>query len=133
EKARGRRIFGAMLGHLKASTTPSPSSLSNQALRRREEIVERKKAEMLQQNEEQLGRRKLKSLEERENLQKRLDEEIMKSRHKQLLEEANFLQTKTEPRLFYRPWELRDCDEDIIEEQIKRAEERVGEELAEWE
>lgn len=76
----------------------------------------------------------------------------MCARHKQLLNVANFLQTKAEPKLvrlaiyetlrsatlltdfqYYRPWDLLPDEEDRIDDQIKDAQTQIDKELAEWE
>lgn len=72
----------------------------------------------------------------------------MHTRHKNLLNAANFLQTKTEPILvrealsviqpeintsqYYRPWELLPDQEDRIDDQIKEAQALVDKEFDEW-
>ncbi len=75
----------------------------------------------------------------------------MRTRHAQMLNSANFLQTSSEPKLvcsrgvpsevwdgsnesqYYRPWELRPDEEDRIEIQIKEAEGLVEIEATEFE
>ncbi|KAI7654558.1 hypothetical protein KC319_g10228, partial [Hortaea werneckii] len=62
-----------------------------------------------------------------------VDEEVMRARHRQMLDQANFLQTKAEPKISYRPWELRSEEEDVIDEQIRKAKDEVDREVEEWE
>lgn len=72
----------------------------------------------------------------------------MRNRHRDMLHKANFLHTTAQPRLvspcwidalreawadlrqFYKPWELRDEEEDIIDEQIRNAKAQIEDELA---
>lgn len=56
----------------------------------------------------------------------------MKVRHRNFLERAHFLSTEAEPRLYYKPWELRAEEEERIEEQIREAEAVVEREVDEW-
>ena len=57
----------------------------------------------------------------------------MKVRHDNMLHLAHFLHTKTEPRLYYKPWELSPEDEDRIEDQIAAAREVMQRERDEYE
>jgi len=127
EKKRTKRLFGALLGNL--------NQPSNRALKRRQEIEERRKAELQRQDDERredIQRRLEKLAEQRRRDQEKLDEENMHMRHQHLLDAANFLQTNTEPKLYYRPWDLRADEEDQIDHQIKEAQARVERELAEF-
>lgn len=72
----------------------------------------------------------------------------MHTRHRNLLKNANFLVTKAEPKVvrssqhwlvictdfdqYYRPWELSHEEEDRIDDQIRDAQDKIDEELAEW-
>ena len=130
EKKRSKRLFGALLGNL---NRPS----SDRTTKRRAEIETRRKAELQRQDEEaeeDKARRAERLLEHRKRVQRDvLDEEVMRLRHRAMLERANFLQTRTEPRLFYRPWELRVEEEERIEEQVREAKKVVEREMEEWE
>jgi hypothetical protein len=57
----------------------------------------------------------------------------MDTRHANLLATAHFLKTKTEPVLFYKPWQLRSEDEAIIRDQIREAEATIAREIEEYE
>ncbi len=65
--------------------------------------------------------------------QRRWDEEAMKLRHRDLRARAGFLQTKAEPRLYYKPWELRKEEEATIKRQREEVEERIRTEVTEFE
>jgi hypothetical protein len=57
----------------------------------------------------------------------------MKARHDNMLHLAHFLCTKTEPRLYYKPWEMNSEDEDRIDDQIAEARATIQRELDEYE
>jgi hypothetical protein len=72
----------------------------------------------------------------------------MRTRHSNMLNRANYLQTVSEPRIvsclraskwsfinamqFYKPWDLRPDEEDRIEEQIRDAQAQIDKELDEF-
>lgn len=57
----------------------------------------------------------------------------MKVRHDNMLHLAHFLYTKTEPRLYYKPWEMSSEEEDRIDDQIAEARATIQRELDEYE
>ncbi|KAK5135542.1 hypothetical protein LTR08_005177 [Meristemomyces frigidus] len=125
EKQRSKRLFGALLGNL---NKPGGDRTSL----RRQEIEARRKAELLRQDEERREEKALRlerRTERRREVQVAVDEDQMRMRHEDLLDTANFLQTVAEPKLYYRPWDLRPDEEDRIDEQIKEAQARVDSEL----
>ncbi|CAK4032410.1 Hypothetical predicted protein [Lecanosticta acicola] len=129
EKQRSKRLFGALLGNL---NQPGGEKTS----KRRAEIEQRRKAELQKQDDERIEdrQRRLEHLAiQRKKEQIRVDEENMHIRHQHLLHTANCLQTKAEPPLYYRPWDLLPDEEDRIDDQLKEARERVDRELAEFE
>ncbi|KAI7230264.1 hypothetical protein KC330_g7040 [Hortaea werneckii] len=129
EKKRSKRLFGALLGNL--------NQPSDRTSKRRQEIETRRKAELQKQDEEvqeDKARRAERIREHRRKVQRdEVDEEVMRARHRQMLDQANFLQTKAEPKILYRPWELRSEEEDLIDEQIRKAKDAVDREVDEWE
>ncbi|KAI7248904.1 hypothetical protein D0864_00771 [Hortaea werneckii] len=129
EKKRSKRLFGALLGNL--------NQPSDRTSKRRQEIETRRKAELQKQDEEvqeDKARRTERLREHRIKVQRdEVDEEVMRARHRQMLDQANFLQTKAEPKISYRPWELRSEEEDVIDEQIRKAKDEVDREVEEWE
>ncbi|TKA74900.1 hypothetical protein B0A55_03761 [Friedmanniomyces simplex] len=127
EKQRTKRLFGALLGNL--------NQPSDRTSKRRLEIEARKKAELKRQDDERHEdkQRRLEELaKHRGKVQKRVDGEGMRIRHAQILNMANFLETSSEPKLHYRPWDLRPDEEDRIDQQIKEAEILVAKEVAEF-
>ncbi|KAL2819244.1 pinin/SDK/memA/ protein conserved region-domain-containing protein [Aspergillus granulosus] len=129
ERKRGQRLFGSLLGTLSQS--------SNSAAQRRRADIERKQQDKLKLQDEEYGELKKKKREERLAIrrkeQKLYEKELMDTRHSNLLATAHFLKTKTEPVLFYKPWQLRSEDEAIIRDQVREAEETIAREVEEYE
>ncbi|KIX06081.1 uncharacterized protein Z518_04055 [Rhinocladiella mackenziei CBS 650.93] len=133
DKSRNRRLFGALLGTLSQSSRPSKSSAGNSS--RREEIESRQRERLKRENEElaEHARRKKEQLDRvRRAEQRRWDREGMRIRHSNLRAAAGFLRTKAEPQLYYKPWELRDFEEDTIKRQIDEADETIQRERDEF-
>lgn len=57
----------------------------------------------------------------------------MKARHDNMLHLAHFLYTKTEPQLYYKPWEMSPEEEDRIADQIAEARAAIQRELDDYE
>lgn len=129
ERKRGQRLFGALLGTLSQS--------SSSAAQRRRADIDKKQQEKLKLQAQEFDQRKQQRLEElmviRRREQKKFDEQTTRIRHSNMLAQAHFLQTKTEPKLFYKPWELRTEEEDVIKAQIEDAEAAIEKELADFE
>ncbi|KAF2763481.1 hypothetical protein EJ05DRAFT_482278 [Pseudovirgaria hyperparasitica] len=117
ERKRGQRLFGALLGTLSQSSTS--------ATQKRREIERRQQAKIRQQAEEDDQNIRQKSDELRRTRvkeQRSYDTESMHLRHTNTVTMANFLRTKAEPRLFFRPWDLMPEEEDQIKRQVEDAE-----------
>ncbi|KAL3496237.1 pinin/SDK/memA/ protein conserved region-domain-containing protein [Aspergillus germanicus] len=129
ERKRGQRLFGSLLGTLSQSSTS--------AAQRRRADIERKQQDKLKLQDEEYGELRKKRREERlavrKKEQKLYEKEMMDTRHANLLATAHFLKTKTEPVLFYKPWQLRSEDEAIIRDQIREAEATIAREIEEYE
>ncbi|KAM3416748.1 putative nuclear protein SDK3 [Cercospora zeina] len=130
EKQRSKRLFGALLGNLNRP--------SDRTSKRRAEIEQRKKAELQKQDDERVEdrQRRLERLAvQRKKEQINVDERNMHVRHQNLLNHANFLQTRAEPKIrqYYRPWDLLSDEEDLIDQQMKDAQDHVDRELVDWE
>ncbi|TLD04920.1 uncharacterized protein PgNI_09581 [Pyricularia grisea] len=128
EKKRGQRLFGGLL-----------STLSQKPPGRRQP-VDRKQHEKTQQRKEEDNRRKaeiqekLAKLNRRRKIQQiKLDEQIMRARHDDMLAKAHSLRTNTRPPLYYRPWDFTSEEEEIIDEQVRDAKEDIERELKEFE
>lgn len=127
EKKRGQRLFGALLGTL-SQTSSKP------AHRKRDEIEQRQRERARKDTEEreEALRRKREELEKvRRVEQKAWDKESMRIRHRNMRAVAGFLQTKAEPRLYYKPWELREEEDEQIRRQIRDVEDKIKIELGE--
>lgn len=128
ERKRGQRLFGALLGTLSQSS-------SSTAQKRRSDIEKKQQAKLKLQAEEQDEKKKQKLealLVVRRREQKKFDKQSMQIRHSNMLAQAHFLRTKTEPRLYYKPWELSRSDEEKIKAQIEEAEKAIVKETKQW-
>ncbi|MCJ1247998.1 hypothetical protein MMC30_005213 [Trapelia coarctata] len=128
ERKRGKRLFGALLGTLAQSS-------SSTAQKRRLDIEKKQQAKLKQQAEEhdELKKQRLDALMEiRRQEQKKYNKQSMQIRHSNLLATAHFLQTKAEPKLYYKPCDLLSDDEAKIKSQIEAAETTVERETAEF-
>ncbi|KAE8154736.1 pinin/SDK/memA/ protein conserved region-domain-containing protein [Aspergillus avenaceus] len=129
ERKRGQRLFGALLGTL--------SQRSNPAAQKRRADIERRQQDKLKLQDEEYGELKKKKREERSVIRKKeqrlYEEEAMRTRHANILAMAHFLKTKAEPALYYKPWQLRSDDEDIIQDQVEEAKATISREISEFE
>jgi len=124
EKKRGQRLFGGLVSTLSRTTS------STQQQRRLE--IERRQHEKAQQRRAEDEKRRAEKLEQlkrvRQIEQVKLDERAMNTRHSAMLAKARNLYTRSEPRLYYLPWEPTKEQEDIISDQVQAAEEAVDRE-----
>ncbi|MCJ1417485.1 hypothetical protein MMC32_003829 [Xylographa parallela] len=128
ERKRGKRLFGALLGTLAQSS-------SSTAQRRRVDIEQKQQAKLKLQDEEYDEKKKLRLdalMEVRRREQKKYNKQSMQIRHSSLLATANFLQTKSEPKLYYKPWDLLPEDDARIKAQIAEAEATIARENMEY-
>nr|POF17111.1 pinin like 1 [Quercus suber] len=121
EKQRGKRLFGALLGNL--------NQPSDRVAKRRQEIENRRKAELQRQDDEQLEEKQRRLARLAEQRRKTADQERMRARHHAMLDAASSLQTQAEPPLYYRPWDLRPDEEDRIADQLKETRAQIDHEL----
>jgi hypothetical protein len=146
ERGRERRLFGAVLGALSQNPTTAGQ-------KRRSEIEKRQQAQRRQEDEEseqrkaeRLARRKVQRWKEQKRFERqavrrsvrlvicgRANMVQMKARHDNMLHLAHFLHTKTEPQLYYKPWEMSSEEEDRIDDQIAEARVAIQRELDEYE
>jgi len=124
EKKRGQRLFGGLVSTLSRTTTGTQQQRRLEVERRQQEKAQQRRAEDEKRRAEKLEH--LKRIREIEQV--KLDERAMKTRHSTMLEKARSLRTRSEPGLYYLPWELTKEQEDIISDQIHVAEETVDRE-----
>lgn len=128
ERKRGQRLFGALLGTLSQSS-------SSTAQKRRTDIEKKQQAKLKLQAEEQDEKKKQKLealLVVRRREQRKFDKQSMQIRHSNMLAQAHFLRTKSEPMLYYKPWELSPGDDEKIKAQVREAEESIEREAKQW-
>ena len=126
EKKRSQRLFGGILGVVSQKTS------TNSTHRRRDEIEARARERAKKDAEEsaaQKQRRKDELLKGRKVKQAQWEKKALSVRHASMRARACYLKTKTEPVLYFKPWDLRPEDEDVIEEQKSQAEEQINAEL----
>ncbi|ETN39128.1 uncharacterized protein HMPREF1541_05351 [Cyphellophora europaea CBS 101466] len=133
EKSRNRRLFGGLLSTLSASS--SASSKTSSAHKRRDEIEARQRERLKRDDEERTEERRRKKEEldgQRRGEQVRWQEEAMRRRHANMRATAGCLRTKAEPRIYWRPWEMRPDEEKKVAAQGEEVEVVVRRELEEW-
>ncbi|EEP80040.1 predicted protein [Uncinocarpus reesii 1704] len=129
ERKRGQRLFGALIGTL------SQSSFT--ATQKRRADIERKQHAKLKKEEEEYGEETRKRREElmarRKRSQKLYEKESLEVRHSNMRATAHSLKTKAHPVLYYKPWQLRPEDKDIINTQIEETEATIAREIEDFE
>ncbi|KAL1866826.1 hypothetical protein VTK73DRAFT_4475 [Phialemonium thermophilum] len=121
EKKRGQRLFGNLMSTISRSTVNPQQQKRLEIERRQQERAQKQRAEDDKRRSEKLA----KILRVRKIEQVKFDEQVMQTRHTNMLALAHSLQTRSQPRLYYRPWEFTRAQEDIIEEQIQTAKDNI--------
>ncbi|SZF06045.1 unnamed protein product [Blumeria hordei] len=117
EKKRGQRLFGGLLSTLSQS---SPNGQQRRRLEIEKRQLERAKIRKVQDNVNKVERiAKLNAARIKE--QSKFKKETFHIQKANVLAMANFLCTKTEPRLYYKPWELLPEQEEKVKSQIASA------------
>ncbi|ETS83699.1 hypothetical protein PFICI_05575 [Pestalotiopsis fici W106-1] len=129
EKRRGKRLFGGLL------STLSQTNKSSSQQRKRHDVERRQQARVSQQKTEDDAHRearlaKLKATRQREQIA--WEERVLRTKHDHVTNTARFLQTESEPKIYYLPWELTSRQEALIKDQIRDADELVEKETREF-
>ncbi|KAL2024395.1 hypothetical protein VTK56DRAFT_8206 [Thermocarpiscus australiensis] len=128
EKKRGQRLFGGLLSTLSRTTSGSQQQKRLEIERRQQEKAQQRRAEDDRRRAEKLEKlRRTRQIE-----QIKLDEQAMRTRHSTMLARAHSLRTRSEPKLYYLPYELTEEQEHIVKEQIRAAEETIDKETREF-
>ncbi|KAF2001614.1 hypothetical protein P154DRAFT_574962 [Amniculicola lignicola CBS 123094] len=125
EQGRERRLFGSAFSAL--SRNPDPAGQA-----RRAEIEKKQRARQQIGNEEdaQAKQRRVAARKaQRQREQQRFEQQSMRLRHQRSHHLAQFLQTKTEPRLYFKPNKLTTDEEAVIKAQLFEANEAISKEL----
>lgn len=129
EKKRGRRLFGGLLNTLSQTTTGS-----SQHKRRREiEQRQQEKAQKQRVEDERLTsekRERIDAIRRREQIH--FEEKVMRARHANLLNRAHSIQTRAEPRIYYRPWRLTPEQADAIDDRVSETKALIAREVEEF-
>lgn len=128
EKKRGRRLFGGLLSTLSQTTANSQQKRRLEIEKKQQEKAVKQKSEDDKRRAEKLARLdKVRKIE-----QVRFDEQVMRTRHSNMLAMAHSLRTRSEPKLYYRPWELTQEQEDIIKDQVRDTEDEIADEVRQF-
>nr|KMM72062.1 hypothetical protein CPAG_08361 [Coccidioides posadasii RMSCC 3488] len=129
ERKRGQRLFGALLGTLSQSSLTATQ-------KRRADIERKQQAKLKQQDEEydeQYRKRREELMARRRRDQVVYERESLRVRHSNLRAMARSLKTKSTPTLYYKPWQLRPEEKDIIDSQVEDAEATIAKEVEDFE
>ncbi|KAK3333593.1 pinin/SDK/memA/ protein conserved region-domain-containing protein [Cercophora scortea] len=121
ERKRGLRLFGGLKNTLSQTVSNTQQKKRLEIERRQQEKARQQRAEDDRRRTEKLA--KLNAVRKVEQL--KFDEQVMRTRHSNMLAAAHSLRTSSEPRLLYRPWELTKEQENTIKNQIRVAEETI--------
>ncbi|KAH6661196.1 pinin/SDK/memA/ protein conserved region-domain-containing protein [Truncatella angustata] len=128
EKKRGKRLFGGLLNTLSRTNDSSSQRRRSEIERKQQAKVSQQKAEDDKHREARLA--KLKAARQRDQIE--WEEQVMRTKHGHLLDTARFLQTRSEPRIYYLPWDLTEDQEDLIKDQVHDAEDLTERETREF-
>jgi hypothetical protein len=124
ERKRNQRLFNGLLSTLSQSTA-KPSSKKRDEIEKRQ--IERIRRDQEEREEERRARKR--ELEvQREGELKRWEEESRKVKWRNMRAMSGFLRTETEPRLYWRPWEMREEDKERVRRQREEVEEEIRKE-----
>ncbi|KAL2271620.1 hypothetical protein VTJ83DRAFT_991 [Remersonia thermophila] len=128
EKKRGQRLFGNLVSTLSRTASGPQQQRRLDIGRRQQERAQQRRAE----DERRRAERPEDVARSREIEQLNLDERAMHTRHRTILSRARNLVTRSEPKIAYLPYKLTRHQEDILEDQIREAEETIARERREF-
>ncbi|PNS15964.1 Pinin 1 [Sphaceloma murrayae] len=148
EKTRTRRLFGSLLSGPRSrlskrdasnpshsSPTAPPALKDDPKLSRRLSIEARKRSELAARDSEiaALQAKKLAALMERRRERQRAVEERDREREWEgRVVRAGFLRTKTEPGIYWKPWEMTEEQEEELAKQRDEVRDEIEEERGTW-
>ncbi|KAI9723541.1 MAG: hypothetical protein M1828_004137 [Chrysothrix sp. TS-e1954] len=128
ELTRSKRLFTTLMGTLSSHKASAPNKRRTEV-----ESAQRERLRMRQVEEEEERQRRLDDVQKiREQEGRDWEEESMRRRHEAEKCFAGFLGTQTMPRLYWRPWKLREDDVATLDRQRREAEVRIKQEVAEF-
>ncbi|KAF5023984.1 hypothetical protein F66182_3929 [Fusarium sp. NRRL 66182] len=125
EKKRSKRLFGGLLSTLSQTTGSTQQKRRLEIERRQKERQQKQSIEDDKLREEKRAR----ITEIRKVEQRAFDEEVMRNKHSKMLAMAQYLLTKSHPRIYYLPWKLTEKQEEEIDEQTQRAKATIEREV----
>ncbi|KAI0480832.1 pinin/SDK/memA/ protein conserved region-domain-containing protein [Xylariaceae sp. FL0804] len=128
ERKRGKRLFGGLL-NLSQGAAGSRQKRRQDIERRQQEKAQQNRAESNRHREEKLT--KLTALRKVEQL--KFDEQVMKTKHANMLDMAHHLKTKSRPEIYYLPWDITQEQEDTIRDQVRNVQSIIDREVSEFE
>ncbi|KAI1772422.1 pinin/SDK/memA/ protein conserved region-domain-containing protein [Hypoxylon cercidicola] len=128
EKKRGKRLFGGLLSTLSQTTSSSQQKRRQEIERRQQAKAHQQRAEDDKRREEKLA--KLKAVRKAEQL--KFDEQVMRTKHSNMLATARFLKTKSTPEIYYSPWDPTAEQERTIKDQIREAKDIIDKEVLDF-
>ncbi|KAL5424794.1 hypothetical protein PMIN04_003023 [Paraphaeosphaeria minitans] len=129
ERGRERRLFGAALGALSQNSASAGQKRRLEIERRQRAQRNLEDVESEHRKQERQAKRKAQRWREHRHFEKN----SLSIRHDNLLAMAHFLQTRTEPRLYYKPWETTPEEDDRIRDQIAGAHDTIRREREDFE
>ncbi|KAI1082395.1 pinin/SDK/memA/ protein conserved region-domain-containing protein [Whalleya microplaca] len=128
ERKRGKRLFGGLLSTLSQTTSSSQQKRRQEIERRQQAKVHQQKAEDEKHREEKLA--KLRAVRRVEQL--KFDEQVMQTRHSNMLAMARFLETRSTPKIYYLPWDPTEEQDEIIKNQIRDVQDLIDKEVLDF-
>ncbi|KAI9706778.1 MAG: hypothetical protein M1820_004749 [Bogoriella megaspora] len=134
DRKRNQRLFGGLLNTLNQS---AKSGLSGATREKQKAEIEKRQAEKLKRKDVEYVEEKKRKLDAlmkaRKKEQRVVDEQALRIRHSNMRAMAHSLQTESEPKLYYIPWDITHAEEDRIKKQIDEVEDKIDREFDDFE